>query len=597
VGDSDSFTGTSEDIAITGNVQDNDFDADADPTRSLVATTTSHGVLNLGDDGLFTYTPDVNYFGSDSFTYTLTDGLATTGPITVDLTVPAGGPFDLDGHDRATQTVWMPEPDEGVYGLGVSTSDSATIFARVYNVPPDMVIDRRRINFNPSVLSVNGVTSPGYIELSPSGGNEVLTVTALVEGYGSSGINYEIFGHFNTGGLLGEGFASLCSMPVVEEKAVLCQLEFTSDHNVIRNNTRIDITSGDRYSDVEFVSRTKYNAPMTQTRSYDGQPSKMKVKVSLGWEGIPANTTFKLVGTTEETALQFESAPLTTANLAGGVTEVTATNDVGKKIRTISGTIAWKMIVNPGPNQKELSMGTSGSHKIYVLFGKPGKQDRKPFQATDIRMDRTVAVASKALENAQAAVPPGTTTLTWQRIAYHVAQLQKFNGERNLVEAPLDDKQIANGWVVYTTWNYTPPGVDCISGATFAWLVVVASGMPGESSADALAPKSATEPTKAVSYDPTDAARHRNAGKEDLGMLDRSTAAGVYNNFEAALIYTPGPGASTFYFPIGVGDARFTNKDDVISVMKQAVWVRHGTIVVVEKIDPVYTQAANVSID
>ena len=336
---------------------------------------------------------------------------------------------------------------------------------------------------------------------------------------------------------------------------------------------------------------------MTHTLSYVPGQSKLKVTVTVDWAGIPANTNIKLVGTSAETALNFESAVKSTGNLGGaGTVEITATNDVGDKIRTINGTIDWKMIVNPGAaNEKTLSMDKSGAHKIYVLFGIPGKQDRKPFQATDIRMDRTVAVASQAHADAQAAVPAGTK-LTWQRVAYHVAQLQKFNGEHNLVKAPPEDKEIANGWVAYKYWNYTPPGVDCITGATFAWLVVVASGMPGESSADALAPKSATEPTKAASYDPKNAARYRNDGKEELGMVDRSTEAGVYNAFEAALVYKPDAGASTFYFPIGF-DARFTNKDDVISVMQRAVWVRTGTNKVVERINPMYTRAANVDID
>ncbi len=420
VGTSDSYTGASEDAQITGNVRTNDSDADGDPFQSFVAATTSHGVLILKDNGSFTYTPDANYTGSDTFTYTLTDGLATSNPITVNLTVPSGAPFDLDGHDRSTQTTWMSESDESIFGLGVSTSDSATVFARVYSVPSNMVVQRRRILFNPNVLAVNGVTQPGYVELSPTGGNEVLTVTALTTGYGSSTINYEVLGTLDQ-----VNFVAMEPMQVVEQKAELRQLEFTSDHNVIRSNTLIENKSGDRYKDVEFVRATKYNAPMTQSLNYPTVPSKLKVKVTVDWAGIPAATTFKIVGTSTETALQFDSGPLTTGNLAGaGTVELTATNNVGQTIRTINGSIEWKMIVNPGPNEKTLAMGTSGSHKIYVLFGTPGKQDKEPFQATDVRMDLTIPVAAKALQDAQAAAPAGSAP-TWQRVAYHVVKQQK----------------------------------------------------------------------------------------------------------------------------------------------------------------------------
>ncbi|HVK14615.1 MAG TPA: Ig-like domain-containing protein, partial [Gemmataceae bacterium] len=492
-GGADSYTGTGEDYAIAGNVQGNDADADGDPILSLVATTTSHGTLNLRDDGSFTYTPNVNYAGADSFTYTLTDGIATSNPIAVSLTVPLGGPFDLDGNDRSTQTSWISEPDQVQYGLGVSTSDSATILARVYNVPSNMVIDSRRILFNPNVLSVNGVTQPGYVELSPSGANEVLTVTALATGYGASEIRYEVLGHY-LGGPPFQGFTTLNDMQVVENKAVLRHLEFTSDHNDLRENNFNPTASGKRYDPIEFVRATKYNAPMTQTMTYAGAPSKMKVKVTWDWAGIPADTPFKLVGTSAEAALQFDSGLYNTGNLPGaGFIEVTATNDVGSNIRTINGAIEWKMVLNPNAaSPTVLPMGTSGAHTIYVLFGKPIDQEKALHQATDIRMKRTVELASQALAAARAAAPVPNQP-TWQRVAYHTVQLQQFNVNRNRVQIPLTDSGLEKGWLVRETWNEpSAPGADCISGASYAWLVLKAAGMPGTYSVDAFAAKSET---------------------------------------------------------------------------------------------------------
>lgn len=72
-------------------VLSNDLDPDGDGdglTASLVSTT-SRGILSLQSDGGFTYTPSPNYFGSDTFTYDLTDGTTTVGPVTVTLTVTA----------------------------------------------------------------------------------------------------------------------------------------------------------------------------------------------------------------------------------------------------------------------------------------------------------------------------------------------------------------------------------------------------------------------------------------------------------------------------------------------------------------------------
>ena len=47
----------------------------------------THGILSFNADGSFTYTPDPNYHGVDSFTYTATDGLLVSNTATVTITV------------------------------------------------------------------------------------------------------------------------------------------------------------------------------------------------------------------------------------------------------------------------------------------------------------------------------------------------------------------------------------------------------------------------------------------------------------------------------------------------------------------------------
>ena len=49
----------------------------------------SNGVVVLDADGSFTYTPDANFNGSDSFTYTAFDGIGNSNVATVNLTVSA----------------------------------------------------------------------------------------------------------------------------------------------------------------------------------------------------------------------------------------------------------------------------------------------------------------------------------------------------------------------------------------------------------------------------------------------------------------------------------------------------------------------------
>ena len=54
---------------------------------AAVATPPANGTLMLNSDGSFTYTPNTSFTGPDSFTYTVSDGVYTTAPVTVDINV------------------------------------------------------------------------------------------------------------------------------------------------------------------------------------------------------------------------------------------------------------------------------------------------------------------------------------------------------------------------------------------------------------------------------------------------------------------------------------------------------------------------------
>ena len=100
VGTDDTAT-TDEDTPVTIDVLANDTDPDSDPlTVSDVTQPTNGSVTNNGTD--VTYTPDPDYNGADSFTYTATDGVLDTGPITVTVTVTAVNDDPVAVDDAAT---------------------------------------------------------------------------------------------------------------------------------------------------------------------------------------------------------------------------------------------------------------------------------------------------------------------------------------------------------------------------------------------------------------------------------------------------------------------------------------------------------------
>jgi hypothetical protein len=66
-------------------VLENDVDIDADSLQSLLVAHPAHGTLVFNSDGSFTYVPDPDFVGTDSFLYRPADGLehGTVGRVTI----------------------------------------------------------------------------------------------------------------------------------------------------------------------------------------------------------------------------------------------------------------------------------------------------------------------------------------------------------------------------------------------------------------------------------------------------------------------------------------------------------------------------------
>jgi hypothetical protein len=79
-------------------VLSNDRDADADTLRAVVVNGgPSHGTLTLAANGSFTYLPTTGFVGTDSFSYTASDGYGNSASVTVQITVLAQGVTLGDG--------------------------------------------------------------------------------------------------------------------------------------------------------------------------------------------------------------------------------------------------------------------------------------------------------------------------------------------------------------------------------------------------------------------------------------------------------------------------------------------------------------------
>jgi hypothetical protein len=124
---------TPEDVAVTINVLANDIDPDDDPLQvQSVRNGTNGAVTIVNNAGAVLYTPNPNFFGTDSFTYTVTDG---------------------GGNSAATVTVTVtPVPDPPV-----ANDDAA---ATPEQTPVTIGVMANDLDPDGDPISVTGVTAP-----------------------------------------------------------------------------------------------------------------------------------------------------------------------------------------------------------------------------------------------------------------------------------------------------------------------------------------------------------------------------------------------------------------------------------------------------
>ncbi len=96
-------------------------DVDGDSVTAVLDTNTTHGVLHLNTNGSYNYTPDANYFGSDTFTMHAWDGSLSSNIREIEFVVTPvnDAPSFTKGAD---QTVLEDAGAQSVAGWATSIS-------------------------------------------------------------------------------------------------------------------------------------------------------------------------------------------------------------------------------------------------------------------------------------------------------------------------------------------------------------------------------------------------------------------------------------------------------------------------------------------
>lgn len=142
----------------------NDADIDGNPLTAVLTDGPANGVLTLNADGSFTYTPDENFNGTDSFVYQAHDGNTTSNLATVTITVNAINDAPIAADDTIT------------------TDEDVAINIPVLNNDTDIDAD---------MLSVESTTMPdnGSVVVNANG---TITYTPDADFHGSDSFGYTI---------------------------------------------------------------------------------------------------------------------------------------------------------------------------------------------------------------------------------------------------------------------------------------------------------------------------------------------------------------------------------------------------------------------
>ncbi|MAM62455.1 Ig-like domain-containing protein [uncultured Maritimibacter sp.] len=147
-------------VSAANGVLTNDTDANGDPLTVSLVSGPANGSLVLNADGSFSYTPDADYFGDDTFTYVANDGEFDTDPVTVTISVAPvnDAPVAVD-DGGAVEPVYVESGD--------------TVMVAVLN--DDYDIDGTLVS---STLQVTGDLGGGVGSAVPQGASHVISFTA-----------------------------------------------------------------------------------------------------------------------------------------------------------------------------------------------------------------------------------------------------------------------------------------------------------------------------------------------------------------------------------------------------------------------------------
>ena len=182
--------------ANTINVRGNDGDVDGDTLTVTAVTQGAHGSVAITNGGAdVSYTPNADFFGSDSFTYSVSDGHGGTDTATVNITVT-----NVNDAPVLTSSVAMSlisATNSNLFNVGLSASatdvdgDTVTFQVTVFGDEDDQTATLPGVIHSPDAKDI----APNTLRLrgervEANNGRVYLIVVTATDGHGGSDSDY-----------------------------------------------------------------------------------------------------------------------------------------------------------------------------------------------------------------------------------------------------------------------------------------------------------------------------------------------------------------------------------------------------------------------
>ncbi|WP_283193222.1 Ig-like domain-containing protein [Rhizobium sp. AN80A] len=189
----DTAISLAEDTAFSGQLPPA-VDPDGDPVTYALAGAASHGTVSINANGTYSYIPDSNFNGTDSFSYSVSDGTATNVyRVSVNVSAvndaPIGSDTSISAQQGAVATGNLPpaydiEGSPVTYGLGAQAANGTVVIRAdgSYSYRPNSGFSGSdQFTYTVSdgtAVSIYTVTvSVGAVNSAPSGQDTTLTVS------------------------------------------------------------------------------------------------------------------------------------------------------------------------------------------------------------------------------------------------------------------------------------------------------------------------------------------------------------------------------------------------------------------------------------